>query len=511
MWNKFKRMLSGIRFRMLIGMLATFAVGCIVLQWMVTDRLQSNYEKQMESDLQELRSNSEVYVRQLLMLKKENNDSDGFKEIAADALNELYASGNNPVAAYTTEGRFLKAVEPSYFGGERREDFQNAMKGKASYTLEYQDGDKLNLYFSTPVTIEGKTVGILCYYLDQSEYLKQETRTSYVVLRGAILVFIFIFIVVFIMFNNFLKPVRQLSLFSNDISRQVETDSLEENVFDRLPGAGRRDEVGELAGNYGRMLKKIMEQLEKIGSDKDRILQLMDDKQEFYNNVTHELKTPLTTISGYAQLIQDNKEDETLFEKGIEHILKESGRLHQMVVQLLEMSEGREDMEMEPVELCRLLEQICDSMEIKAKRYGAHIRKQLNGPMLMDGQEGRLREVFINLLDNAIKYGEVGREIITEAFEKEGMLIIRVWNYGEPLDENELSRIFNPFYRVDKELSREQGSAGLGLAICRQIVEKHGGSIKAECTEDGRICFTVIFAGSSKRKGAGEYNEEQLV
>lgn len=504
MWTRIKKLFCGIRFRILAGMLLTFAVGCFILQWMVSDRLLGNYEKQLKEDLVELKSSSEIYVRQLLMLKKENNDGSGFQAVAADVLNELYASGSNPVAAYTTGGTFLKAVEPSYFRGKMRDDFKNALDGKASYTLDYEETDRLHVHFSMPVSVEGKTIGILQYYMDQSEFLAQQQRTSYVVLRGTLLVFFFIFIVVFLLFNNFLKPVRQLSLFSNRIAKQMEDGVLGESDFDQLPGAGRHDEVGELAGNYGRMLGKIMEQFEKIGKDKDRILQLLDNKQEFYNNVTHELKTPLTTISGYAQLVSENPDDKQLFDKGMEHILKESGRLHQMVVQLLEMSEGREEQEHLPLELSSLLVQICDSMEIKAKRYGAHIVKQIQTPLYTRGVEGRLREVFINLLDNAVKYGQVGKEIVTEAVQEKDVLIVRIWNYGSPLSEKELSRIFDPFYRVDKEASREQGSAGLGLSICQQIVERHGGSIKAECTDEGRICFTVMLAASDDREGTGE-------
>jgi signal transduction histidine kinase len=228
--------------------------------------------------------------------------------------------------------------------------------------------------------------------------------------------------------------------------------------------------------------------------DKEQILSLLDSRQEFYNNVTHELKTPLTTIQGYAQLIEaDQGQDKELVEKGISHILHESTRLHKMVVQLLEMADREQHTEKQPVDMAALIRSVAEVMEIKANRYGSHIFLTLECEMRVLGRSERLRQVFINLIDNAVKYGEPGTEIRIWGEKRSDQLFFAVSNYGKSLSAEEREHIFEPFYRLDKEYSREQGSAGLGLSICRKIMEEHGGSIWAESEPEGINRFCLSF------------------
>ena len=112
---------------------------------------------------------------------------------------------------------------------------------------------------------------------------------------------------------------------------------------------------------------------------------------------------------------------------------------------------------------------------------------------MIEGREDRIRQVFINLIDNAIKYGEPKKDIVISIAARARMVRIAVINKGDGMDEEELSHIFEPFYRVDKECSRELGSSGLGLAITKKIMEEHGGSIEAECSPDGYTIFKVYF------------------
>ena len=217
-------------------------------------------------------------------------------------------------------------------------------------------------------------------------------------------------------------------------------------------------------------------------------------RREFVSNVTHELKTPLTTIQGYAQLIEaDQGNDEELIEKGVGHILHESTRLHRMVIQLLEMADRAKREEKAQIDMGNLLRSVSEAMEIKANRYGAYIRLKLEQNLYVWGQEERLRQVFINLIDNAVKYGEEGTEIRISGGHRKGRMLFSVSNKGKPMSQEELKHIFEPFYRADKEFSREQGSAGLGLSICQKIIREHKGAIWAENRPGERIGFFLLF------------------
>ena len=164
------------------------------------------------------------------------------------------------------------------------------------------------------------------------------------------------------------------------------------------------------------------------------------------------------------------------------------------VVELLEMADRDALYEPQPVRMDRLIRSVAEAMEIKANRYGCSLRLYLAENLTVPGVEERLRQIFINLIDNAVKYGE-SKEVIRIVGRRrpEGALFYVENRPAQRLAGEELEAVFEPFYRADKNYSREQGSSGLGLSICRKITGEHGGRIWAENTEDGRVRFYVFF------------------
>ncbi len=167
---------------------------------------------------------------------------------------------------------------------------------------------------------------------------------------------------------------------------------------------------------------------------------------------------------------------------------------HQMVGLLLEMADRNAAVAFQKVDMNELICSVAESMEIKANRYGCHIRVTLEEGLLVLGVKERLRQVLINLLDNAVKYGETDSCIRVLGHRCSRGILFCVENRTvKELSPEELQQIFEPFYRADKEYSREQGSAGLGLSICRKIMEEHGGRIWAEKGTEGQACFVFCF------------------
>ena len=190
-----------------------------------------------------------------------------------------------------------------------------------------------------------------------------------------------------------------------------------------------------------------------------------------------------------------------MFYNGIEHILQESTRLHRMVIQLLEMQDKGRYIRMGQVDAAAVLRSVTDAMQTKAKRYkNCLILDVKQGDYLVEGQEDRIRQVLINLIDNGIKYGRIGGNIRIRLEKEDGAVQITVENQGEGMDKEELSHIFEPFYRADKERSREMGSSGLGLSISKKIMEEHGGTIQAESEPGGYTIFRVCFPAAGERR-----------
>lgn len=522
--SKKLRLWNSLRFRVTAGMILTVTLGAALLCVAVERQLDRGMEQRITDESMALRLNAEIYARQILMMRGENNDAQGMEHCVQELLSELTRTGKENLCLYTVEGTLIGAQEQKKTArssgewekrswaqqaqGGQKEAFANALGGQAAYTIVYGSGDGCDVYFASPLEVAGKTVGILTSVMDYSGMRAENRQTLTMMVKIVGGIYLLSGCVVFLLLMSVTNPLRALSRLSGRISREMrreETDGLGRLENTRL--LRRRDEIGELARNYDQMLRTIERQFGRIRSDRDSIRALMESRQEFYNNVTHELKTPLTTIQGYAQLLESSGlEDSELFQRGIAHVLHESTRLHRMVVQLLEMAERGPASRMEPVDLGALAQSVAAAMELKAGRYGNTLVVEGERQLLVRGREDRLRQLLINLTDNAIKYGYQGSEIRIR-LRKEGLLAaVGVENQGDGIPEQDLEAVFEPFFRMDKERSREMGSAGLGLSICRKIAEEHGGTVSVESVRGGT---TVFWFRMKQGKAQGPKEQER--
>lgn len=492
--------------QMTVGLIAVFFISGIFLLWITERQIQKSHEEQIGRELRNLQENTEIYVRQLLILNDANNDEPSFQKVAEEIVEELNSSGRYEMAVYTKEGGLLAdsfgtSGTETLLEGEKTQDFQEALAGNTAFTMMYPEAEKMEVWFSMPVIVVDKTIGLIRYHMNYTELWQQGRQMEGIILRTAAVVFAVTFLLILLILNGILLPISRLTKVSRLMTLDLEQNQIKTELLAGFADSKRQDEVGELSRDYSRMLNKTGEYIQKIQEDRSQILSLLNSRQEFYNNVTHELKTPLTTIQGYAQLIEaDGGADKELVQKGISHILHESTRLHKMVLQLLEMADRETRVEFLPVDMGNLVSSVAEAMEIRANRYGDHILLKLDQGLIVLGQEERLRQIIINLIDNAVKYGDTGTKIIICGKQQSEGVMISVTNRGKPMDMRELQQIFEPFYRADKGYSREQGSAGLGLSICRKIMREHGGNIWAESRNAGEITFFLFFPERKKQE-----------
>lgn len=459
-------------------------------------------ESQITSDLQKLQGNTEVYVRQFLMLNERNNDEKSYRECAPDIAEELYNTSQNKLILFTGDGSTLLDYgfgnlndrNSMYEDIKASMAFQTAAKGEAAYELNTGEQGEYDVWFSMPLVIAGRALGVVSYYMDYSGQYQQFNEIAQTVLEITLIILFIISFFILLFLSKIIHPIQRLSRVSTKVTDEMKNEKISTNNLIKKSLTRRKDELGQLSRNYSLMLKTIENQFDKIQEDRDNILNLLNSKQEFYNNVTHELKTPLTTIKGYAQLMESNGlSDEELFHTGLSHIQHESSRLHQMVIQLLEMSDKELHTQLMPLDLAATLNSVAASMSLKARRYNNKIITKGLTSLIILGHEERIRQLFINLIDNAIKYGQPKEDIIADAFLKDDRAVVQITNKGEGIIPEELNHIFDPFYRVDKEHSREIGSAGLGLSICQKIMAEHQGVITVDSEPGVSTTFTVSF------------------
>ena len=220
-------------------------------------------------------------------------------------------------------------------------------------------------------------------------------------------------------------------------------------------------------------------------------------RQEFTANVSHELKTPLTTISGYAEMIENGMVKAGDIPNCAGKIHKEAGRMLTLIGDILELSRLDEpgmQKDLQQVDLYQIAKQCLEMAELSAQKHQVQLFMEGTPSMVM-GEKGRLEELVANLCDNAIRYNRPsGRVTIT--VKKDGITfntILKVEDTGIGISEEDQRRIFERFYRVDKGRSRETGGTGLGLAIVKHIVQQHGAKIQIKSALDQGTCIKITF------------------
>lgn len=479
-----------IKFRLPFSLFIIFFISFVLLNYLVNNMLEKNNEKIITNQLISLKKTSNVYVRQLFMINHLNNDEKCFKKIVKDMIEELNSVTESDISGYDTKGKYMYSSNKEKFMKVKGKDLENAVHGKTSYTIKY-DNKNTEAYFSYPVVVSGRKVGILRFIKDYSSLYQQNQFVSKIVFYITIFVFIIAFILSYLLSRNISNPILKLAKASNEVAK----GNLKIDIY-----SNRRDELGDLIRNFYKMVRKIEEQLKIIEKERDSLVQINKYREHFLDNVTHELKTPLTTIIGYSEMIKENEfTDIDFFRAGMNHITDESRRLHNMVLELLELSKNSTTVsnEFTRINIGKLLKNTCSDMQFKAKRYNNTIYCDIHDNIYINGDESKLKQVFINIIDNAIKYGYYGSLIKVETYVDNNFIEIKVKNKGEGIKKENLNNIFDPFYGSSKNGSTEIGSCGLGLSISKAIIDNHNGIIQIESEEKKETIVTIKLALTS--------------
>ena len=220
-------------------------------------------------------------------------------------------------------------------------------------------------------------------------------------------------------------------------------------------------------------------------------------RKQFVANVSHELNTPVTSIKGFTEtLIDGAKEDKDTLNHFLSIILKESNRLQALIKELLELSKVEQQgfqLDLQKVDIVPVLRDTYEILEKKAaKKNIQFVLNDLNQPIVCETDPFRIQQVIINLVSNAISYTPADGKVTISASEDVDKVYIKIADTGIGIDEEELPRIFERFYRVDKDRSRESGGTGLGLAIVKHILEAQHGEITIDSKLNEGSTFTVI-------------------
>lgn len=216
--------------------------------------------------------------------------------------------------------------------------------------------------------------------------------------------------------------------------------------------------------------------------DITELIRLEEIRKDFVANVSHELRTPVTSIKGFAEtLLSGAMEDREVRKNFLEIIHKESERLHSLIDDLLILSgveRAEFKLEFTDVHVNKVIEEAIQLVSVKVKEKKMKIIFQPSSEIVVEGDAGRLIQVLVNLLSNALAYSQDGKEVKVYIEKTSEQVIIIVEDEGIGIEPSQLPRLFERFYRVDQARSRESGGTGLGLAIVKHLIEAHNGSVE---------------------------------
>ncbi|CAM3436508.1 HAMP domain-containing sensor histidine kinase [Paenibacillus lupini] len=277
------------------------------------------------------------------------------------------------------------------------------------------------------------------------------------------------------------STIRYLMGISQGIERIAEGD-----FESHLPVQGG-DELGALADNINKMTAQL-----KWSIEEERRAEKA--KAELVTNVSHDLRTPLTSIVGYLGLIEEDRyRDEVELRHYVQIAYEKSMRLKTMIDDLFEFTRtsGGMGLRLSPINLTQMLGQLAAQFRLQFEQAEMESRLTLpDHPIIVDADGDKLVRVFENLIVNAIQYGRDGRQVDISVWSDNGQAIVEIANYGEPLPSAVIPLLFERFYRAEHSRSHNTGGSGLGLAIAKNIVELHQGAISA-ASDQGRTTFTV--------------------
>ena len=378
---------------------------------------------------------------------------------------------------------------------------KNATEGYGTFETLVNGGQYPLRVFTFPIVVRGRMVNVLQVGMSLEGLLRERQNFLWALATLTPLALLLAGGGGWLLARRVLRPVDQLT----QAARRIEAERLAE----RLEGAEVDDEFGRLARTLNEMLARLESGFAQI--------------RRFSADASHELRTPLTILRGEIEVALRSAREPQEYQRVLASAMEEVERMARLVDDLLLLSRadaGALRWEEGPVELDRLVEEVAKQGDVLGRAREIHVGIQRLEPLIVQGDEQRLRQLLLNLVDNAVKYtGPAGRVTLSlvrvggEVDEptsppSEASLLrpsaqspdrpttewaeIVVEDTGVGIPAEALPRIFERFYRVDGARSREAGGTGLGLCIAKTIAEAHGGSIQVRSTPGAGSTFTVL-------------------
>ena len=376
------------------------------------------------------------------------------------------------VMVYDSNGAQLRRLGPSVtFAGVNRL-VASALLGQSSFaTGNTPEGQTLRL-FASPFTVLPDTRVAVVVGRPETEIETVLGNVKSILWLSAVVAICLAAVGGSVLANRALYPVFTMTGAAENIG--------ETSLSHRMQIHGE-DELGRLGSTLNRMI--------------DRLETAFNRQRQFAADASHELRTPLSVIQAESSLALGKERSAEEYRKSLEVVSQEVDYMTTMLGNLLSMARseaGKDPLKFEKVNLMDLMTEVSANAELLAREKGLQFNRGSFDNVVVEGDRVRLKQMFLNILENAVRYTPAGGSVSVSLASKDRFAVVSIADTGIGIPEEQLPLIFERFYRVDKARSRAQGGAGLGLAIAKHIVDNHGGRIDVESRVRKGSTFKVL-------------------
>ena len=455
-------MRRGIKIKFSIFLASVLLLTVFLLSVLVLNGIKNNQRLRYEEYLEQQADIANTYFIQTILAQPSESTETYLAENGINFAEKLELISGQTVALYDKEGNLVRQELPE--SEKMKKTLNYSLDDKISYLTEGND-----LYYFAPIKLGNEQVGVIRfnYSLNQYQEFYQQIKRLFIIVGSG--VFLGSFILAYFYFGSFANSIIRLEKAVSHIG---------EGHYD-VPMLMRKDELGSLSEGIHDMSLQIKSTLENMEAEHEkltlavgRLSQLDQQQKQFIGNVTHEFKTPLTSIKANLDLLEMYPGDNELVETASNRIKNDTDKLYEMVVKVLDLSaldKYEFEYQMEPLEIKQIIINVLSSLSGKLDKFGIQAKSRLVEANVK-GDRDSLMIVLMNLLDNAIKYNKTNGSILVTNEVQDNYMIIDIADTGIGMPEEFANKIFEPFYTIDKNRAREKGGVGLGLSLAQNIL-----------------------------------------
>lgn len=459
-----------------------------ILSILVLRGIKSNQQKHYEDFLEQQSKIANLYLRQSYLTENSVEVEEFLHKKGQELSRQLAVTSGMHVILYDMAGKEIGNSVPLASIADVRDTLKYSLKGKTAYEVV-----ESSLCYLSPLQVEDKQIGVVRfnYSLKESNDFYNNIKKLFYDI-GAI-IFILSFIIGYLYFNQLSDGILKLKNSSEKIRL---------GQYNEVTILKRKDELGELSEGIYYMSNQIEKNIIDMNAEQEKLklavekLKILEKQQKhFIGNITHEFKTPLTVIKAYVDLIEKYSDDPEFINNAKVNIGKETQRLCDMVEKILQLASLEKynfEFQSERIEVKEVLNDICERMKGKAEKFGLSLCTDLQPANILADREGFI-QVVINLLDNAIKYNEPNGKVLVKSYVENEKVFIEIKDTGIGIPKEMREKVFEPFYTVNKDRSKQSGGTGLGLSLVKDLVEKQHGTISIMDNEEKGTDFLILF------------------